>query len=261
MNMDRPLLEDDLLAYVDGALDADMRARVEQYLDSHPEAARRVQGYLAQRDDLRAALAPIAQEPIPAALNLSRLVDAHRSARRVPWKIAASVALAFTLGGTGGWLLRGDPADQAGVAALAREAVSSYQVYAVDHTRPVELRADNTRELVDWVSQRLNRTVSVPDLSQSGYRYMGGRLVATEHGPAALFMYDDDRGTRVTMLVRPMKVEGEMKMVPHRQDGVAGYSWADQGLGYSLMSSLDPDSIHRLADETRRQLTAPRAAG
>ena len=44
---------------------------------------------------------------------------------------------------------------------------------------------------------------------------MGGRLVATEHGPAALFMYDDDRGTRVTMLVRPMKVEGEMKMVPH----------------------------------------------
>ena len=59
MNMDRPLLEDDLLAYVDGALDADMRARVEQYLDTHPEAARRVQGYLAPRDDLRAALAPL----------------------------------------------------------------------------------------------------------------------------------------------------------------------------------------------------------
>ncbi|MCG2601319.1 MAG: anti-sigma factor, partial [Achromobacter sp.] len=222
--------------------------------------ARRVQGYLAQREDLRAALAPIAQEPIPAALNLSRLVDAHRSARRVPWKIAASVALAFTLGGSGGWFLRG-PADQAGVAALAREAASSYQVYAADRTRPVELRADSTPELVSWVSQRLNHAVSVPDLSQSGYRYMGGRLVATEHGPAALFMYDDDRGTRVTMLVRPMKVEGDMKMVPHRQDGVAGYSWADQGLGYSLMSSLDPDSIHRLADETRRQLTAPRGAG
>ncbi|MFY1991983.1 anti-sigma factor family protein [Achromobacter xylosoxidans] len=257
--MDRPLLEDDLLAYVDDALDADMRRRVEHYLDSHPEAARRVQGYLAQRENLRAALASIAQEPIPAALNLSRLVDAHRSTHHVPWKIAASVVLAFTLGGAGGWILRGGPLDHAGVTALAREAVSTYLVYATDPTRPVELRADNTSELVNWVSQRLNRAVSVPDLSQSGYRYMGGRLVATEHGPAALFMYDDDRGTRVTMLVRPMKAQSDMKMVPHRQDAVVGYSWADQGLGYSLMSNLEPDSIHRLADETRRQLTTRRA--
>lgn len=261
MNMDRPIREEDLQAYVDEVLDTDMRHRVEQYLKMHPDVARRVQGYINQRSDLRAAFAPIAQEPIPVALNVARLVEIHRSSRAaMPWKVAASVVLAFSLGGTGGWFVRGAPPDSMGVLALAREAVSNYQVYAVDNTRPVELRAENNHALVSWVSQRLNSSVSVPDLSSSGYRYMGGRLVATEHGPAGLFMYDDDRGTRVTLLMRPMKVQGEMKMVPHSQDGVAGYSWADQGLGYSLMSGVGSVNIHDLADKARLQLQSQRTS-
>lgn len=261
MNLDRPIREEDLLAYVDEILDADMRARVERYLEMHPDVAHRVRGYIRQRSDMRAAFAPIAQEPIPAELNVARLVETHKLSRApMSWKVAASVVLAFSLGGTGGWFARGTPDDPTGVSALAREAVSNYQVYAADHIRPVELRADNSRALVSWVSQRLNSAISVPDLTSSGYRYMGGRLVATEHGPAGLFMYDDDKGTRVTLLVRPMKVQGQMKMVPHSQDGVKGYSWADRGLGYSLMSSADAVSIHDLANEVRQQLESHRTS-
>lgn len=255
MNMDRPIREEDLLAYVDEVLDSDMRACVERYLEVHPDIARRVQGYIRQRSDLRAAFGPIAQEPIPAKLNLANLAEIHRSSRvSNSWKFAASVALAFCIGSTGGWFARGAPHDSSGVLALAREAVSNYQVYASDYTRPVELRADNNTTLVSWISQRLNYSVSVPDLRSSGYRYMGGRLVSTEHGPAGFFMYDDDMGTRVTLLVRPMKTQGKMKMVPHSQDGVTGYSWADRGLGYSLMASLGTENMHNLADEARRQL-------
>jgi anti-sigma factor RsiW len=78
--------------------------------------------------------------------------------------------------------------------------------------------------------------------------------VATPHGPAGLFLYDDDRGTRVAMLVRPMAFERDTPMSPNEQGAVAGYAWADRGLGYSLMAEAPPERLHPLADEVRRQI-------
>ncbi len=83
---------------------------------------------------------------------------------------------------------------------------------------------------------------------------MGGRIVATEHGPAALFMYDDDHGTRLVMLARPMAVDANAPMVPHAKDGVNGFSWSDNGLGYSLVGTPATETLHPIADEARRQL-------
>lgn len=92
-------------------------------------------------------------------------------------------------------------------------ATSSYQVYASDTLRPVEFGAADQEGLVRWVSDHLHRRIVVPDLRQAGYRYMGGRLVATSHGPAGLFMYDDSHGGRVASAVTPSlhPLAGEMR--------------------------------------------------
>ena len=63
----RPITEDDLHAYVDHALAPERRAEVATYLDDHPDIAGRIAGFANQRDALRAALAPIADEPLPAS--------------------------------------------------------------------------------------------------------------------------------------------------------------------------------------------------
>jgi anti-sigma factor RsiW len=96
------------------------------------------------------------------------------------------------------------PSTSAGIAALSQEAAASYAVYAPDCVHPVEVRADNRAVLLEWAAQRLKRPVTIPDLAASGYRFMGGRVVATAHGPAAMFMYDDDKGTRLVLLTRAM---------------------------------------------------------
>ncbi|WP_020206393.1 anti-sigma factor [Cupriavidus sp. WS] len=254
-NDGRPVQEEELLAYVDGALDAARRHQIDAYLRHHPDVARRVEGYVAQRAQLRAAFAPIAREPVPPELNLRRMLEARRARTGAPWRLAASVFVALCLGGMGGWIGRAatEPA-AGGIAALAREATASYQVFASDPVRPVEISASDSADLLKWVSTRLRRPIALPDLAQSGYRYIGGRLVATEHGPAGLFMYDDGHGTRVAMLVRPMATEQNMPMKAHAQAGVAGYSWAAQGLGYSLVAADSTRGLHPLADEMRRQL-------
>ncbi|PAY07962.1 hypothetical protein CK489_20040 [Bradyrhizobium sp. UFLA03-84] len=250
----RPISEDDLHAYVDHALEPERQAEVAAYLESHPDVARRVASFSDQRSMLRAALAPIAEEPLPPQLNLSRIIE---SKRRRPasfrWAIAAMLMLA--IGGVGGWAIRGATEGPAGgLAALAQEASDSYKVYASDRTRPVELR--DSAELVQWVSNRLQQPVKLPDLTKSGYRLMGGRVVPTAHGPAAMFMYDDDHGERLVVLTRPMTSDQNAPMAAHSGGDVAGFSWADGGTGYSVVGPRGVESLRPLANEIRKQAQA-----
>ena len=69
---------------------------------------------------------------------------------------------------------------------------------------------------------------------------MGGRLIATSHGPAAMFMYDDDRGNRLVVLTRPMSTDQSAPMTPHSGGDVSGFAWADGGMGYSLVGQSPP---------------------
>ncbi|MFG1463876.1 anti-sigma factor [Xanthobacter sp. DSM 24535] len=252
----RPITEDDLNGYLDDALDAERRAEVRAYLDTHAEVASRIAAYRAERDALRSAFAPVAEEPLPPQLSLTRMIEARRRSTGTPrWSMAAAAVLLLALGGAGGWSLRGSGAPPlGGLQALGREAAASYAVFASDLARPVEIRAENRAQLVAWTSHRLGRPVAIPDLTASGYRLMGGRVVATEHGAAALFMYDDDRGSRLVMFARPMASDRDMPMAPHVQDGINGYAWADRGLGYSLVGAVAPDTLHPLANEVRRQI-------
>ncbi|PWC47393.1 anti-sigma factor [Azospirillum sp. TSA6c] len=252
----RPITEDDLNAFVDQRLDPVRQAEVAAYLEVHPDVAERVSGYAAQRDDLRALLLPIADEPVPAALNVRHIAEGRGRRSRLPWWAAAAAVVLISFGGAGGWALRGlsDPPLQ-GVASLGQEAADNYVVFSPDRLRPVELRAGAGAELADWISARLGRQVGIPNLEASGYRFMGGRVVATPHGPAALFMYDDDHGTRLVMLSRPMAVDRDVPMQPLSRTSTSGFSWAAKGMGYSLVGPADAQALlHPIADEVRRQI-------
>ena len=251
----RPVTEDELQAYVDDALEEGRRGEIVAYLAHHVDVAYRIEAYRAQREMMRGAFAPIAEEPLPPELNLPRMREAHRHANLAPWRRAAAAFLLVCLGGIIGWsshaISRPAPA---GIVALTREAAESYDVYAPDRVQPVEMRAAERARLVAWASQRLSHAVTIPDLSTVGYRFMGGRIVATGHGPAILFMYDDDRGTRLVMLSRPMRTDRDAPMAQQSYGAVTGFAWADGGMGYRLVGRLAPDILHPIADEARRQL-------
>ena len=251
---DRPISEDDLNGFVDQRLGAARRAEVRAYLQAHPDVAARVASMCAQRDMLQRAFAPVAHEPLPPELTLASTGRPQRFKWLLPPLTVAAVAVQLLcLGGIGGWSLHDLSAQPTtGITALAQEATASYAVYAPDQTRPVEIR--DRAQLVAWVVQRLGRSVAVPDPALVGYRFMGGRIVATVHGPAALLMYDNDRDLRLVMLMRPMIREQTAPMARHAEGPINGYSWADNGLGYSLVGLAAPAVLHPLADEARRQI-------
>ncbi|TCL75988.1 anti-sigma factor [Rhizobium sp. BK251] len=252
----KPITEDDLQAFVDGALDDARDTEVSAYLEAHPDVAARVASYRSQRFDLRAALGPVFEEPVPSRLTLTHMVGAPE--RRRPffsWRMAAAAAVLLVVGGSSGWMLHGlsQPRGE-GVVALAREASESYSTYASDTMRPVELRADNAAELVAWAAESMGRKPVLPDLSGAGYRLMGGRVVSTPHGAGLMLMFDNDRGTRLVMLTRPMVVDQDKAMTPHSQGDLDAWSWAADGMGYSLVGAVPADTLHPLADDIRRQV-------
>lgn len=256
MSAPRPISEDDLQAYVDQVLHVGRKEEVADYLRLHPETARRIDSYMAQRAALRAALAPIAEEPIPPELGIRALLEARR-ARVIAWRPAAAAAAILCLGGLGGWTARAaltPPVN--GVGALAREAADNYRVYASDLSRPVEIGPTQKADLVHWVSNRLRSPVAIPDLQSAGYHFIGGRLVTTPHGPAALFIYDGAQGERLAVLVRPMKLEKNTRMSERTDGGLDGVTWATDGIGYSLVAPTTLKSLHPVANEVRRQLEA-----
>ena len=249
----RPITEDDLHAYVDKLLEPERQAEVAAYLEAHPDVAKRVAAFSDQREHLRNGLASIADEPLPAKLNLSRIIES-RGPRKLPLWWAVAALLLISVGGAGGWLAHSwIPSPSSGLGALAQEAADSFKVYAADRVRPVEIRASEGPQLVQWLSNRLNQQIRVPDLTTSGYRLMGGRLIATSHGPAAMFMYDDDHGDRVVVLTRPMAMDKNAPMTPQSREDVVGFTWADGGMGYSLVGRSAVEALRPIANEVRRQ--------
>jgi anti-sigma factor RsiW len=257
MNMSRPVTEDDLQSYVDNALDTTRRTEVEAWLADNPEAARRVDGFIAQRALLRGVLGPIAEEEVPERFQADALLARVRvpSSRRPLWQAAAAVLLLLA-GGAAGWFGHDMTERQGTGASIAQEALASFDVYGSDAVRPVEISATNREDLLKWLSKRLGQPISAPDLSASGYRFLGGRLVATQHGPAGLFIYDNGAGDRIAMLVRPMGGPRDMPMTEHQDGRMAGYVWAQNGMGYSVVGAAPPDVLHPLANEARRQIRA-----
>ncbi|MBT2188612.1 anti-sigma factor family protein [Sphingobium nicotianae] len=257
MNGGRPITDDDLQGYIDDAIDSRRRAEVEAYLADHPQVAERIALDRALRGAMRDALGPIADEPVPAELNLSRLIDRHQRQRRNwrsgPWQVAAALLL-MVMGGVGGWGLRSaQEPPRAGIAALAQEATDSYAVYAPDMGRPVEIKAADAPQLIQWASRRLERPVSIPDLSGAGYSFIGGRVVPTPHGPAVLYMFDNGKGTRLTMLSRNMAIDRDTPMKLGNAGRVTSVSWSRDGLGFSLVGPLGEAELHPIADVARAQ--------
>jgi len=250
-----PVTEAELQTHVDGRLPPERAAAVEAWLADRPEDAQRISSYRSQRDALRAALDPVQDEPLPLALDLrireparQRWTGARRSL------MAASATGLLLLGGTGGWTLRDWSAPPSvGTAGLAREAISSFAVYASDSTRPVELAADHQRTLDGWFSERLSRPVSAPNLEAAGLHLIGGRLVASEHGPAGLYLYRNAAGESVALYVRPMEVEKTDRMTSRGGRGVRGWTWADDGLGFGVFGSAPDAYLHDAANLVRAQ--------
>jgi len=249
-------LDDDLQAYADGQLAPERVPAFEQALARDPSLAGRVAQIRAQNDWLRAGLDGVMDEPVP-----QHLIDAARppAARsRVPrWfgAAAASVAL-LAIGIAGGWFARDAVLAHDGTpTTFARQAALTHALYAADVNRPVEVWAPEEKRLVAWLTKRLGFAVRAPDLNSVGYALVGGRLVAGNEQPTALFMYENAAKQRLTLQARKQPAgTSETAFRYAIEDGVGVYYWIDDQCGYALSGSLDRAQLLKIGHLVYDQL-------
>lgn len=264
MTGDPPIGEDDLQAYVDGRLSPGRVGRVEAYLAENPDAAVRAAADLDQREALRERLAFRAREPIPARLRIAHIVEAKRR-RPILRPVAVAAAMAWlavglALGAAGGAWWAGDRAPQAQQAQVAAEAIAAHRIYVGEKLHPVEVAADQEAHLVQWLSRRLGRPLSTPDLTGQGYRLIGGRLLPSGSNPAALFMYEDAQGGRLTLYARSGGAGEQTAFRFEAREGVSAFSWIDNGLSYVVTARADRAQLLSIVEAIDRQFEAAPAA-
>jgi anti-sigma factor RsiW len=249
--------ETDLHAYVDGHLDAEKQAAVENWLAAHPEDQERVAAYRQLRDSIRAAYDPVLEESVPA--NLQRALRPAPAWRRAALA-AGWVALGLAVGVTAGWWLhdsRPAPASVSdGGAAMARRAAVAHATYSPEVRHPVEVGADQEAHLTAWLSKRLGAPVRAPKLEHVGYSLVGGRLLPGDTGPVAHFMYQCQAGTRVTLYVRTDAVSNRETAFRFAREGnVRVFYWVDRKMGYALSSAdISKDDLNKVANAVYQQL-------
>lgn len=254
----RPVGEDDLHGLIDGRLEPERRALVEAWLAGNPARAAEVSADRALRERLRQRLAPIAEEAIPARLRVANIRPRHRYTGAGWFPMAAAAVLCLTLGGAGGWIghaLRGGPATaMAAEGPATQDAVAAFRTFVVEAAHPVEVRADDKPHLVAWLSKRLGHAVAAPDLTAQGFRLMGGRLLPAGTESAAMLMYDDDRGTRLTLYSRVGDGGGRTLFRFAREGDVAAFSWVDDGMSYVVTGRTDEAQLLTVAQAVDAQV-------
>lgn len=255
--------EEELSAYVDGELPRDRALQIAAILEREPALSAHVAELRRQNALLRAALDPVLNEPIPAPL----LRAASRAAARSlfmrggrAWSVfgaAASLVVGLALG----WLARGQMIELAGTpVSFQRQAAITHALYASDANRPVEIWAAEEQRMVTWLSKRLGFAVHPPNLNSMGYALVGGRLVAGNEKPAALFMYENDQKQRISLLVRRDRLDAPETAFRYAvEKGVGVFYWIDESCAYALSGNLDRSQLLSVAYVVHGQLTASEA--
>jgi anti-sigma factor RsiW len=265
-----PPTDADLHACADGQLAPARRAEIEAMLAANAELAARVEAIRAQTAALRDALDPLLSEPLPERLVAAAAPQPSGFASAVRGWLAPTIAAAATLvlGLALGWLGRDALIERAGTpTTFARQAAFAHALYAADVRRPVEVWASEEKSLVNWLTKRLGFKVHAPDLNSLGYALVGGRLVAGNENPTALFMYENADKERLSLQVRRQSPlgrkapgTGEAAFRYAIENGVGVFYWIDDDCGYAISGALDRAQLLTVAQVVFGQLAALEAS-
>jgi anti-sigma factor RsiW len=233
-----PPSERDLHAYVDHQLsDADRRL-VETFLATNAEISERVRAWQQDAQQLRAALGGALQQPANPELDPVLIRQRLKRQSRRHLASAAMLLIAVSIGGVGGWQAR----EMAFVSTQApmTDAIQAYRLIAQQGILPADYKVSDDGDMQVWLDRYFTKANRLPDLSDAGFKPVSGRLLSTEQGPAAMVIYEDPTGHKISFYVRPPGPKNYLLPRGSRSDGeLQAEYWSGAGYNYAMVSPSD----------------------
>lgn len=240
-----------LSAYLDGELDATEAEVVEERLATDPSAQAALDALMQADAAAQDAFEAELDAPVPFALakqiKATPLEERSASPARPIWGALAASLVVFTLGGIGGYALKG-PSAPAQTAGWLSAIADYHAVYASQSRHLVEVGADETDHIQTWLGNTVGTSFVVPDLSGFGLTFEGGRLLVANGKPVAQLMYRDAAGTVVALCLQRSNAvtDGPPAFKEQTINGFDFVSWSANGADYVVIGpdgQMDLDSI------------------
>jgi len=257
----RVFTERDIHMALDGELPGEDSAAYEAWLAANPDMQARRDRYAGDVEALRAAFAGVLAEAVPARLTRAALGEKSLATERPRshWWFAAAAALLLALGGTGGYFAASlgsernedSPQDQ-----LAEEAIAAYVVYAAEKRHAVEVPASDLDHMQTWLSNRIGMKLIAPNLTDDGFQLVGGRLLPAGGHRAAMLLYEDAEGNRISLFVTSEPAAYGKGIYAQPGEGPRAVYWLDKGYGCAVVGSLPDNRLSEVAKRAYEQLVA-----
>jgi anti-sigma factor RsiW len=268
-----------LMAYVDGEIDVATAREIETRLAVDPALAQQVRTLRDSAATARAAFNEVLHEPIPdrlmatitkapiraesSVVSLAERKQGRANARVVVgWALAASLA-ALVLGSTGTYMFMGGSLPIGGGVQLAAADRWLDQVGGIHGVLESTLRtnerllvdfgAEHIEELEKWFGTKMDRSLSVPDLSAFGFMAQGGRILVIGGRPAAQFVYRSNAGELIALVVASTN-QGDQAGRAAKRGNANIVHWREKGYAYAFVGTIDSDRLWSMADASWKAL-------
>ena len=182
---------------------------------------------------------------------------ARPAPRRFGGAIAAGLAL-FIFGGAGGYLLKDQIAPSGTEVARAgwlSDIADYHAIYATQQRHLVEVAADEADHIEKWLGATVGVAFSIPDLSQFGLTFEGGRLLVAAGKPVAQLMYRLQDGTVIALCLQSSP--DALPAAEFQQRTIKGFdfiSWKADGAAYVVIGPGGQPDLSGIAALAAREV-------
>ena len=239
-------IEERLSAFMDGEMTPEELAAFEEELEQNPALAERAASW-GQTDDLLQSLVP---EPSEAHMQSLMVANSPSEPRWAKRHIAAAL-LTFVIGGAGGYginqMVTPDP--HILVVQATIDAENAHRLFTAEVRHAVEVGADETEHLQTWLSKRMGREMTVPQLEGFGFNFVGGRMLPFEGEAAAQYMYETPEGERLTLFMARTDEEMQTSFRFLDSGDLNAIRWQEGPWVFVVVSPLARDQLSPIAEE------------
>jgi len=233
--------DEELHAYIDGALEADRAQLVRQALAQNPALAERVALFQADKAMLKTVYAPLAERALPAEWE-ARI----RQKPQARWRRVYAIAAVFLLVAVSPLAWRAiaptPNLDVVEAALEAHEASNQGSIAIVD--------GGNAARYDPALRLAVASNVRIPDLSRMGYRLRGLNL----YGKAAEILYRGPQDQLFTLYVR--RSDGTARFDQFERRGLRVCIWQDDQISTVMDGNISAAAMQRLATLSYTGLTS-----
>ena len=238
-------LKEKISLYVDGELEP----VAEQAFAGHLQSCAGCSAAVLEQQELKKAVRVAGKRfSAPPELYASVRRQMHPRESAQPWwkwsAIAASTVLLVV--STLVWFSR--PASSATASQLIDQHVTM-----LASANKVDVISEDRHTVKPWFQGKLPFTFNIPELNQSDFKLLGGKLVYAQHSPGAELVYQVRQHKISVFIFQARDVRGEPSA---GNQAFVLNSWQQGGLQYYVVTDAakeDADRLRALLEEANRQ--------